>query len=160
MASDNVETAALLKACSLFRGFTDPGLLVISRITVGKKIPAGTPIFVQNMVADAMYIIQVGVVELSLRSSQGKEAPLGRLTTGESFGELSLLVGGHRMVTATAVTDCELLEISRRQFANLQKQKPQACLKLILNIVRGFGERLNACRNQLIGVLVSGIRSA
>jgi CRP/FNR family cyclic AMP-dependent transcriptional regulator len=154
VASDGVEIAGFLKACGLFRGFSEPNLLILSKVFVEKKIPAGTPIFVQNMVADALLVIKLGVVELSLGSGQNRCS----LTAGDSFGELALLFGGQRAVTATAVTDCEILELTRRQFAALQRQKPQLCAKTILGIVRVFSERLASSRSHLIDLLVQGAR--
>jgi len=146
-----------LKACNLFRGFSENGLNLVGKIARERTIPAGTPIFVENMVAESMFIVKMGVVHLSVKTPTGKDVVLDKLTTGEAFGELSLIIGGHRLVTASAGTDCELLEIPRRDFAKLQKQKPQACLKLMIAIVSQFGKRLNASRDHLKPLLTSQI---
>lgn len=146
-----------LKACNLFRGFSEAGLTLIAKIVRARSIPAGTPIFVENMVAESMFIIRMGVVHLSIKNASGQDVVLDKLTTGEAFGELSLIIGGHRMITATAGTDCELLEIPRRDFAKLQKQKPQACLKLMISIVNQFGKRLAASRDHLKPLLSSQV---
>jgi CRP/FNR family transcriptional regulator, cyclic AMP receptor protein len=144
-----------LKACSLFRGFTDPGLITFAKIARERTIPKGTPIFVENMVAESLFILKSGVVQLNLRQSDGQEKVLDKLLPGDSFGELSLLVGGHRMVSAMAETDCETVEITRRDFANLQKQKPQACIKLMLNIINRFNARLAAAKDHLKPLLLA-----
>ncbi len=145
----------VLKSCALFSGFSETGLLVLSKITQQRSIPAGTPIFVENMVAESMFIIKQGEVSLSIKDEKGKDHALEIISGTEAFGELSLLIGGQRMVTATAVSDCELLEISRRDFAKLQKQKPQACLKLMIKIVANFGKKISNCREYLKPILLS-----
>ena len=151
----DMSNASVLKSCSLFRGFSDAGLAMMEKIARERSIPAGSPIFVESMVGESLFVIKAGVVELSLKAVSGKDVKLDRLAPGETFGELGLLIGGHRMVTATAGTACELIEINRRDFAKLQKQKPQACLKLMLAIVDQVGKRLTASREHLRPLLLA-----
>jgi CRP/FNR family transcriptional regulator, cyclic AMP receptor protein len=158
MANDAVSNVSTLKTCPVFRGFSDSGFLMMAKIARERKIQQGTPIFVQDMEAESMFIVQLGVVKLSIKSAEGKDHPLDKLAPGDAFGELSLIIGGHRLVTATAETNCEILEIPRRDFAKLQKQKPQACLKLMINIVNQFGSKLAACKDYLGPLLVSQLK--
>jgi CRP/FNR family transcriptional regulator, cyclic AMP receptor protein len=70
-------------------------------------------IFTQGEAADAIFYIQQGKVRLSVVSQIGKEATLGILSEKEFFGEGSLAGQTLRMGSATAITDCELLEIDK-----------------------------------------------
>jgi CRP/FNR family transcriptional regulator, cyclic AMP receptor protein len=70
-------------------------------------------IFTQGEAADAIFYIQRGKVRLSVVSQIGKEATLGILNETEFFGEGSLAGQTLRMGSATAMTDCELLEIDK-----------------------------------------------
>jgi len=146
-----------MKVCPLFKGFSDSGMAMMEKITRERKIPANTPIFVEDMVAESMFIVVMGIVRLSIRSTEGQDKVLEVLAPGDAFGELSLLIGGHRMITATAETDCDVLEISRRDFAKLQKQKPQACLKLLMAIVNQFGKKILACKDHLKPLILTQI---
>jgi CRP-like cAMP-binding protein len=147
----------VMKSCSLFRGFSESGMAMMEKIARERKIPANTPIFVEDMVAESMFIVVLGVVRLSIRPADGQDQILEKLAPGEAFGELSLLIGGHRMVTATAETDCDVLEISRRDFAKLQKQRPQVCLKLMISIVNQFGQKVFACKDHLKPLILTQI---
>jgi CRP-like cAMP-binding protein len=71
-------------------------------------------IFTQGDEADAVFYIQEGKVRLTVVSKTGKEATLGILSEGEFFGEGSLAGQTLRMGSATAMTDCELLQIDRK----------------------------------------------
>jgi CRP/FNR family cyclic AMP-dependent transcriptional regulator len=71
-------------------------------------------IFTQGDEADAVFYIQEGKVRLTVVSKIGKEATLGILSEGEFFGEGSLAGQTLRMGSATAMTDCELLQIDRK----------------------------------------------
>lgn len=130
-----------LSASALFKGFTDTGLTLIAGIAQEKLLPAGTPIFVENMIGEALYVIAQGKVRISAKSSDGREKNLLTLTAGESLGEAAILRIGPRLCTATAETDVEVIEIARRDIVNLQKSKPQAVLKLMMGVVDLLGTR-------------------
>ena len=71
--------------------------------------------FSQGAPADAVFYIQKGKVQLTVVSKIGKEATLGILSEGEFFGEGSLAGQALRMGSATAMTDCELLRIDKKE---------------------------------------------
>ncbi len=73
------------------------------------------PVFSQGAPADAVFYIQKGKIQLSVVSKVGKEATLGILDDGEFFGEGSLAGQALRMGSATAMTDCELLRIDKKE---------------------------------------------
>lgn len=149
-----------LKSCSLFAGYNEPALISLAKISRSRPVTEQTPIFVENMVAESLYIVKSGIVQLSIRSPDGQDILLEQLAPGEFFGEMSLLIGGHRMVTAIAKTDCELVEILRRDFVKLQNQKPQMCLRLVISIINQFSKKLTGCREhlkQMVQFSVSGL---
>jgi CRP-like cAMP-binding protein len=71
-------------------------------------------IYPQGAACDAVFYIQTGKVRLTVVSQTGKEATLGILSEGEFFGEGGLAGQPLRMGSATAMTDCELLQIDKK----------------------------------------------
>ena len=71
--------------------------------------------FSQGDPANAVFYIQKGKVQLTVVSKTGKEATLGILNVGEFFGEGCLAGQPIRMKSATAMTDCELLRIDKKE---------------------------------------------
>jgi CRP/FNR family cyclic AMP-dependent transcriptional regulator len=71
-------------------------------------------IFAQGDLADAVFYIQTGKIKLTVVSKTGKEATIGILGEGEFFGEGALAGQPSRMGSATAMTDCELLQIEKK----------------------------------------------
>ena len=71
-------------------------------------------VFAQGDLADAVFYIQDGKVKLTVVSKNGKEATLGILNEGQFFGEGGLAGQPLRMGSATAMTDCELLQIDKK----------------------------------------------
>src|ERR1700730_7313344 len=89
----------------------------LATIGEGRKVvafPKKQTIFTQGDKADAVFYIQEGKIRLTVVSKVGKEATLGILSEGEVFGEGSLAGQTLRMGCATAMTDCELLQIDRK----------------------------------------------
>lgn len=131
-----------LKACSLFKGFTDTGLQIIAGVASERAFPKGVPLFVESMVADALLIIVEGRVRLTTKNHSGDEVIVGELGAGDYLGELSLITQGQRMCTATALAQVSAVELRFGDFQRLLAQKPQACMKLLMGIVSSFGQKV------------------
>jgi CRP/FNR family transcriptional regulator, cyclic AMP receptor protein len=89
----------------------------LATIGDGRRVvafPKKQVIFTQGDAADAVFYIQEGKVKLTVVSKIGKEATLGILSEGEFFGEGGLAGQPLRMGSATAMTDCELLQIDKK----------------------------------------------
>jgi CRP/FNR family cyclic AMP-dependent transcriptional regulator len=89
----------------------------LATIGEGRKVvafPKKQTIFTQGEAADTVFYIQQGKVRLTVLSKVGKEATLGILSSGEFFGEGGLAGQPLRMGSASAMTDCELLQIEKK----------------------------------------------
>jgi CRP/FNR family transcriptional regulator, cyclic AMP receptor protein len=89
----------------------------LATIGEGRKVvpfPKKQAIFAQGDAADSIFYIQEGKVRLTVVSQIGKEATLGILSEGDFFGEGGLAGQPLRMGSATAMTDCELLQIDKK----------------------------------------------
>lgn len=137
-----------LQRSSLFREFTETGLRIFASIAQEKTVPAGTPLFVENMVGESLFIVKSGTVKLTQRTPEG-EREIGAVGAGDHLGEMALLVRSVRLVSAVAETPVEVLEIAHRDFVRLQPQKPQACLKLALAIAAGLARKLQDGKDAL-----------
>jgi len=149
-----VDRIRTLARCPLFKDFTETGLQILASIAIPRELPAGSPIFVENMLGDALYVIEAGNVSIRMKDPSGADRELVVLEPGSSFGELALVAQTPRMVSAVAATDVRVLEIRRHDFASLQRQKPQACLKLLLSISETFARELHENRDALRACLV------
>ncbi|MFZ5469704.1 MAG: cyclic nucleotide-binding domain-containing protein [Myxococcota bacterium] len=148
-----MDALAALRACPLFKGFTDTGLQIIAGISNARSFPKGSPIFVENMVADALIILAEGSVKLSSKNKAGEEVPIGELGAGDCLGELSLIQQGQRLCTATATSNVTAFEIRHADFQKLLAAKPQACLKLLMGVVSLFGQKVAENKEALKGLL-------
>ncbi len=144
-----------LQACSLFKEFTETGLKIFSAIATEKAVPAGSPLFVENMVGESLFIVKSGQVRLTVRDG-GQDRELALLGPGDHVGSLGLLAKCVRLVSAVAATACEVVEIAQRDYYRLQPQKPQACLKLALAIAADLAQQANDNRDALRSLAAPG----
>ena len=71
-------------------------------------------VFAQGDATDAVFYIQKGRIKLTVLSSGGKEATIGILGGGDFFGEGCLAGQPLRMGSASAITDCDVLQIDKK----------------------------------------------
>src|SRR3984885_4206534 len=94
---------------------------------LGRKIvqlKPGQVFFAQGNAADAIFYLQKGRAKLTVVSTNGKEATITLLTSGDFVGEESLAaVAGLRMATATAITACTALKIERSEMIRVMHQE-------------------------------------
>jgi CRP-like cAMP-binding protein len=137
-----------LQGCSLFKEFTETGIRIFAAIAVEKTVDAGAPLFAEGMAGESLFIVRSGQVRITQKDAQG-ERELAVLGPGEHLGALGLLVRSTRLVSAVAASACEVVELTQRDFARLQPQKPQACLKLALAIAAELAGRVGENRELL-----------
>ena len=89
----------------------------LSTAGVGRRIEQLKPrhnIFSQGGAADAVFYIRSGRAKLTVVSKRGKEATVTLLSPGDFVGEESIAgVGRLRMASATAVSTCVVMRITR-----------------------------------------------
>jgi CRP/FNR family cyclic AMP-dependent transcriptional regulator len=94
---------------------------------LGRKIvqlKADQVFFAQGNAADAIFYLQKGRAKLTVVSTNGKEATITLLSTGDFVGEESLAaVAGLRMATATAITACTALKIEREEMIRVMHEE-------------------------------------
>jgi CRP-like cAMP-binding protein len=144
----NPEVLRVLQSATLFKGFTETGLQIVGSIAQQKQIPAGTPLFVENMIGEGLYIIADGMIRIGIKGPQGQDVTLTVLGPGESLGEAALLRAGPRLCSAIAEVPSTVIEISRRDIAILQRTKPQACLKLMMGVVDVIGAKMRDAQSE------------
>jgi CRP/FNR family cyclic AMP-dependent transcriptional regulator len=146
-----------LQGCGLFKEFTETGLRIFAAVAVEKSLPAGSPLFAENMVGESLFIVKSGTVRITRREGAA-EKELGVLGAGEHLGALALLARSVRLVSAVAATPCQVVEIGQRDYYRLQPQKPQACLKLALAIAADLARQADENREALRGLVGKGSR--
>jgi CRP/FNR family transcriptional regulator, cyclic AMP receptor protein len=80
---------------------------------------------------DAMYVIDVGKVEISITDADGANLTLAELEAGDFFGEMAMLDGQGRSANATAVENSRLAKLTREDFLAFMQSDPRVTLELL-----------------------------
>jgi CRP/FNR family transcriptional regulator, cyclic AMP receptor protein len=95
----------------------------LARAGLGRKIlnlKKNETAFAQGDPADAIFFVQTGRLKVTVTSANGKEATITLVGAGEFLGE-NCMVLAHplHLATATAMTECALLRISKAEMVRV-----------------------------------------
>jgi CRP/FNR family cyclic AMP-dependent transcriptional regulator len=106
-------------------------------------IPAGEIIFQKDGIADRMYAVLEGEVEISI---DGKLLDI--TGAGGIVGEMALISASPRSATAIAKTECKLVPIDEKRFTFLVQQTPYFALSVMKIMV----ERIRKLDALVLGI--------
>jgi CRP-like cAMP-binding protein len=108
-------------------------LLSYSRV---ERYPAGREIFAKGSPGQSLMAVLRGSVKISSLSESGREIVFTMFNAGEIFGEIAILDGKDRSADATALTDCELLVLNRRDILPVLENRADLCMILLKVLCR------------------------
>ncbi len=119
----------------------------LARAGLGKKIlnlEKNEVAYAQGDPADAIFYVQKGRLRVTVTSANGKEATIALVGAGEFLGE-NCLVSAHplRLATATAMTDCALLRISKGEMVRVLHQE-QELSEMFMSFLLARNARIQA----------------
>lgn len=120
-----------LGKCLLFRALDDAAREELASRVRHRQFKTGEPIFHIGAPGQSMMVILKGTVRVSLPGPTGKTVILADLSTGDILGEVALLDGKGRSADATALTNCTVAALERREVLPLIEKRPEVCLKLL-----------------------------
>ena len=122
---------SLLRSHPLFRDLP-PGVIEhLGSYMKTRRVARGTTIFSKGDPGTGLMGVLAGAVKVSVASADGKDIVLNVFREGDIFGEIALLDGRPRTADATAMSDCELIVIERRDFVPFLSSQPDVMLKFI-----------------------------
>src|SRR5262249_32850565 len=122
---------AILRAHPIF-GALGPELVNrLAAHAVSPTIKRGATVFSRGDPGTSLFAVCSGARKIRAPSAEGAEGLLNVSTEGAMFGEVAVLEGRSRTADASAITDCELMVIERRDFIALVHERPEFALALI-----------------------------
>jgi CRP/FNR family transcriptional regulator, cyclic AMP receptor protein len=121
----------------------------------GERYPAGREIFSKGSPGQSLVAVLRGSIKISSLSNEGKEIVFNIINAPEIFGEIGVLDGEERSADATAMTDCELLVLNRRDFLHLLENRADLCMIML----RILCQRLRQTSEQVEDVMFRHLES-
>jgi NTE family protein len=121
---------ALVASLPLFRDLEPELLAEIASEIEWFSLPGGTTLFDVHEPADAVYFVITGSLGAYSLDAAGNKQFLGRISAGESVGEMALISGKARSATVIALRDSEIGRWSKHAFEHLMLSHPQGLLRI------------------------------
>ncbi len=130
---------SVLKRIPIFQDLSYKELKSVERILHRRSYKTDEAIFNENEPGVGMYIIESGKVHITL----GKENKLlVLLSKGDFFGEMALILEGHRTASAFAKEPTKLLGFFQPDLFNLLETNPKTGNKILQRLAKMIAERL------------------
>ena len=130
--SINIET--LLSHVPLFNGLEANEIARIARGTREVHALRGDILFHKGDIAMGFHLIVYGQVKLAFTSAQGGEKVVDILGQGQSFGEAVMFMDKPYMVYSQALSDSQLLHISKAVILDELEKDPRLGRKMIAGL--------------------------
>ena len=86
----------------------------------------GEVVLRQGDPGDSLYVVRTGNVAVQIGGgAQGTGREVATLTSGQFFGEMSLMTGASRAATVVAKTDCECYVVDKLAFQEILEERPE-----------------------------------
>jgi CRP/FNR family cyclic AMP-dependent transcriptional regulator len=125
------EKLTLLSKIELFSDFSADQLAALSRVARTKVLERRAQLFHKGDEGGEVYVVASGKLKALTTSSGGDDVVFSILGPGEVVGEVALLGASPRTATVTAIEDCQLLVIDRRDFMSFLTTHPEIPRKLL-----------------------------
>ena len=112
----------------------------------------GELIFEENEKSSELYLLLSGHVEVSKVIRKKNKKVLAILDPGAILGEGALLSDKPRAASAKAMDDIEVLVLSKPDFEQFAKDKPEAATALILALFKIVNKRLQWANQELVAM--------
>jgi len=118
------------------------------------RFKRGEPVFNEGDKGRTMFIVQSGLVHL-YQQTNGDRQSLGTMEKGDFFGEMSILEGLPRTVTAMAEEDAELIEINHTVFDKMIRGN----IEIAVRMLRKLSIRLRENEARVVALQAGGAKA-
>jgi len=138
------EKEEIIGKAEFFRGLKTPLIRALADIALVKSLKKGDCLFHEGDRGNAVFVLASGSIQISKMSPDGKEIVIKLLQPSEVFGEVILFEQREYPAQAAAVTDSEVLMLSRHQIdcLFLEKEFRDGFIGMLMNKLRYLTGRI------------------
>src|ERR1700724_2692840 len=122
---------AVLRSVPLFSSLDSQARAELGEYLTIHDYPRSATICRTGDPGDAMYLVDVGKVQISITDADGADVILAELGAGDFFGDMAMLDGQGRSANATAVENSRLAKLTREDFLAFVQSDPRVTLELL-----------------------------
>tara|TARA_B100000315_G_scaffold128627_1_gene118290 strand:+ start:426 stop:884 length:459 start_codon:yes stop_codon:yes gene_type:complete len=119
-----------------------------------KKMKSGEFIVKEGQVGSTLFYIVNGKVKISVESLAEENQTMTLRGKGFTIGEMAVVgLSNIRAGTVTAVSDTELLLLSKQAYENLIEKHPRVAFKILKSIAAQLAQRIKELSGQVVDLL-------
>src|SRR3979411_1062333 len=125
-----------LRSVPLFASLDRNATAELSKLMSIQDYERSSVVFSNGDPGDAMYLIDMGRVRISITDADGHHVTLAELGPGDFFGEMSMFGGHGRSADATVMEDARLAKLKREAFLTFIDSDPHITLEMLTALTR------------------------
>ncbi|MEY2545914.1 MAG: hypothetical protein QOG48_1031 [Verrucomicrobiota bacterium] len=133
ISEDHGEARAILRNEPLFQCLTDPQIDNLVKSSRLDHFGRGEHMVKEGAAGESMFVLLRGAANVSV-SKNGTTIQIATLSSGDCFGEMSLLTGEPRSASVRAERDCYVMEIGKSVMSQIIHDSPD-CLQQLSEIL-------------------------
>ena len=126
-----MDHADYLRSVSIFSDLKDTEIISIAKKMSHSSYSKGELIVMEETEGKHCFFITQGSVKITRSSKEGREVILAIITTGDFFGEMSLLDGETRSANVMTLEETQVLVLNRDDFMATLEQYPRVSIQLL-----------------------------
>jgi CRP-like cAMP-binding protein len=142
----------ILRRYPYFATVRDESLKEIAMMAEEVTVPAGQRMFAEGDPANSLYIITRGAVDIQYLLGNGEFRTVDTLVDGDLLVWSSLIEPYRTTGFGTAAKSTQLVKISAGKLRDLAERDPQVGYRLLVQVAKLLGHRLEGARVQLAAV--------
>ncbi|MBN1586455.1 MAG: cyclic nucleotide-binding domain-containing protein [Candidatus Omnitrophica bacterium] len=149
----------LLQNMAIFGGLRNDSLEWLLEKSQTRSIPQGEFFFKQEDEGGSMFVVLEGTLSIQ-KSWKGYGQEIKTLSTGDCFGEMSLIDLQPRSASVQAVEDCTVIEITSAILDELRQRDLEEFALIYMNMGREISRRLRVTSKRLFNAKMQGYLGA
>ncbi len=122
---------ATLRSVPLFASLDTKSTAELGEYLTIHDYPKSAVVFRKGDPGDAMYLIDIGKVRISITDADGHVVTLAEFGPGDFFGDMAMLDGQGRSANAVATENARLAKLTRDDFLSFMRSDPGVTLELL-----------------------------
>ena len=138
------ERVRFLKNVNIFSLLSEDVIENLLRYIRVRDVKANTVLFREGDPGNELYIVESGVIGITLLLPDGKQQEIYETHAGEFFGEMAIFENAPRSATCRAKRSTRLLTLSEEDFFNIIDEKPEIAISIMFRMLNITTQRLRS----------------
>jgi CRP-like cAMP-binding protein len=151
-------TAEDFNSLSIFQDLSLEQRAIVEKLIQPEEVPIGTMLFEQGDLADTLYIVTDGEVQIRYKPEDGPELIVARVREQGVVGWSAALGSPTYTSSAVCSSDCHLLRLRGRDLRDLYARDPETGKLVLERLATVIAERLRNTHHHVLAMLERGMR--